>query len=307
MTAPPSMLEVPALFRGLCDDAAIFPPGLKPLEAAVTDHLDHVRAPYAAMVGPLVLSTPAVAEVRPLLAHVASGSIRLAVVGPVEQLGEAISLVADEDAVELVAVEAPLPADADADMGVARLVSTLAATLGDRLEATEVFVEIPRDARSAGAIEAVRQTGWMGKLRTGGIRADLYPAETELAESILALVGAGVPFKATAGLHHAVRNTDNDRGFEQHGFLNVLWAVDRALAGCDVAEISGCLAERDGAFIARQLNGIPPAGARHIRQAFRSFGTCGVSDPVDELTALGLLARTERNPAPWTSEVKEQP
>jgi hypothetical protein len=30
------MLEVPALFRGLCDDAAIFPPGLKPLDAAVT-------------------------------------------------------------------------------------------------------------------------------------------------------------------------------------------------------------------------------------------------------------------------------
>jgi hypothetical protein len=258
------------------------------------------------MVGPLVLSTPAVAEVRPLLAHVAPGSIRLAVVGPVEQLGEAISLVADEDAVELVAVEAPLPADADADTGVARLQSTLAATLGHRLDTTEVFVEIPRDARSAGTIEAVRRAGWMAKLRTGGIRADLYPDETELAESILALTGAGVPFKATAGLHHAVRNTDHDRGFEQHGFLNVLWAVDRALAGCDAAQAAGCLAERDATLVARELDGIPPARAARIRQVFRSFGTCSVSEPVDELTALGLLARTQPNAAPWTSEVKEQ-
>jgi hypothetical protein len=301
------MLEVPALFRGLCDDAAIFPPGLKPLAAAVTDHLDHVRAPYAAVVGPLVLSTAAVAMAAPLLADLAPESIRLAIVGPVEQLAEAISLVADEDAVELVAVEAPIPADADADTGVARLQSTLAATLGDRLEATEVFVEIPRDDRSAGTIEAVRQAGWMAKLRTGGIRADLYPDETELAESILALTGAGVPFKATAGLHHAVRNTDHDRGFEQHGFLNVLWAVDRALADCDAAQAAGYLADRDATLVARELGGIPAARAARIRQVFRSFGTCSVSEPVDELTALGLLARTQPNAAPWTSEVKEQP
>lgn len=43
---------VPPLFSGLCDDAAIFPPGDLPLPQAVPAHRLHRAAWYAELVGP---------------------------------------------------------------------------------------------------------------------------------------------------------------------------------------------------------------------------------------------------------------
>ena len=41
------------LFDRLVDDAAVFPPGLAPLDVAVREHLDRRTGPYAAHIGPL--------------------------------------------------------------------------------------------------------------------------------------------------------------------------------------------------------------------------------------------------------------
>jgi len=43
-----------------------------------------------------------------------------------------------------------------------------------------------------------------------------------------------VPFKCTAGLHHAVHHTDPATGFVHHGFLNIVAATARAIVGGDV-------------------------------------------------------------------------
>ena len=52
-----------------------------------------------------------------------------------------------------------------------------------------------------------------------------------------------MPFKCTAGLHHAVRHRAADTGFEHHGFLNVLLAVAAALTGEDAGEVAAELAD----------------------------------------------------------------
>lgn len=148
-----------------------------------------------------------------------------------------------------------------------------------------VAVEVPRDDRRADVVAALAGTRHTAKFRTGGVRADLYPDEAELAAAVAAVVRAGVPFKATAGLHHALRNTDPDTGFEQHGFLNLLTATDAALRGAEETELATLLAERDPATVTERVRHLDP----RVREAFRSFGTCSIADPTTEMVDLGLL------------------
>lgn len=150
------------------------------------------------------------------------------------------------------------------------------------------FVELPRDGRRPDLVRALSGTPYLGKLRTGGVRAELHPDERELAAAVVATVRAELPVKATAGLHHAVRNTDPATGFEQHGFPDLLTAVDAAIAGAEEGEVAQRLAERTPDVVAAQAHAvIDRAGL--VRRRFRSFGTCSIVEPSEELVALGLL------------------
>jgi hypothetical protein len=275
---------LPAFARGLCDDAAIFPPGLAPLSEAVPAHVRHVGSPYAELVGPLVVSAASLEELAGLVPVEDGHQLDLAVTLPEgpsglpEVLGAVSALPVRLRALE-VAVPAPMTA--------AALVEALDAAGVD--ETVEVFVEVPRDERRPEIIAALPDTRYRAKFRTGGVKAELYPDEAELATAIEAVVAAGVPYKATAGLHHAIRNTDPETGFEQHGFLNLLLATDAALRGADTDELVRLLADRDGAAIAARVAALPEERVLATRAAFRSFGTCSISDPLTELIALGLL------------------
>ncbi|MFD9831125.1 hypothetical protein [[Kitasatospora] papulosa] len=59
-----------------------------------------------------------------------------------------------------------------------------------------------------------------------------------------------------------------------------------ALDGASEREIAAVLAERDAATVAGLVRALSP----QVRNAFRSFGTCSLAEPVDELAALGLLS-----------------
>lgn len=265
---------IPALFAGLCDDAAVFPPGLAPLPDAVAAHDRYATAWYADLVGPLVVAAPALASLKEVAAQ-RETPLPLAVTlpgGPAQLAGvlDAVSSLP----VDLQALEIAVPDG----MGPAEVLDAISGATAP------VYVEIPRDDRRGPLLRALAGTGHRAKFRTGGVRADLYPGEAELAAAIRAAVEAGVPFKATAGLHHALRNTDPDTGFEQHGFLNLL------LAAGDPGRGEALLAERDGEVVAARLRELDPGAAR---ARFTSFGTCSITDPLTELAGLGLLPRGE--------------
>ncbi|HEX5740299.1 MAG TPA: hypothetical protein VFY17_01955, partial [Pilimelia sp.] len=58
---------MPALFAGLVDDAAVFPPGSASVPDAVAAHRRHRAAWYADLVGPLLLPASALGAAAALL------------------------------------------------------------------------------------------------------------------------------------------------------------------------------------------------------------------------------------------------
>jgi hypothetical protein len=171
----------------------------------------------------------------------------------------------------------------------------LALEMRDRsLMALLGYLEVPRDDIGAG-LDLVGAQGWhCAKYRTGGETPEAFPTEDELADFITSCVDRGKSFKLTAGLHHAVRNRSAE-GFEQHGVLNVLVAVYGALedraAGlrADRDTAAEALEDRDAVGLAKEVRSWTRAEATAVRRTFRSFGCCGVREPIDELRKLDVL------------------
>ena len=281
------------LFTQFLDDAAAFPPGSLPLAEAVPAHLAHLESAQGPLVGPFVVAASALPSLGELVQGLTARSFAVAVTVPGPGAVRAsLEAAARIPALDVRAVEVGVPAGVvAAEDVVPTLDLALRGELGRTADGSRVtvFVELPRDQRRGALIDELAGTAYLAKLRTGGVRADLYPDAAELGSAIVALVRARVPFKATAGLHHAVRNTDAATGFEQHGFVNVLVAVAAALEGADASEASVVLADPDGAELATTLAAWPVGQAEQVRSVFRSIGTCSIDEPVSDLAALGLL------------------
>lgn len=292
-------VTISPLLAGLCDDAALFPPGNAPMDTAVPAHLEHERSAHAPLVGPFVFPAPRLGELAAIVAEL-DGELELSLTVPAgtDAVPAALEQLRAIDHVKLVAMEIAVPEGQTPDALLAGLDEIASAASG-----VDIFVEVPRDERRPAILARLAGTRYAAKFRTGGVVAAAYPDEAELATAIHTVVGTGVPFKATAGLHHAVRNTDPDTGFEQHGFLNVMLAAHRAAAGAGVDEIASTLADRDGQHLAGQLNGLSAEEVDALRATFRSFGTCSISDPLTELVGLGLVPQSSTEPSAPTGSV----
>jgi hypothetical protein len=287
---PPSdetaaMRAEPALFAGLVDDAAVFPPGLAPLPVAVADHRRHRTSWYAAMVGPLLVPASSAAE---LVQLVPSGAepLRVGLVArpgtPLHTVTDALHLLREHDQVEVAAVELGwIPEWRDVELG----------------DVTRVL-EVPRGDDQVRALddiaaEAGREPDGrlLAKFRTGATPAWDWPDEEELATFLHAAVVRRLPFKLTGGLHHAVRGrwTVKEHTEEQHGLLNVLCAVQAAVDGLSPAALKTLLSEHDSGPLVREVAALTAPDAARVRALFTAYGCCGVTDPITELSALHLV------------------
>jgi hypothetical protein len=279
---------VTALFEGLFDDAALFPPGDAPMAAAVPAHRE-LRVRLGGLVGPFVVPAARLAE---LAGHLTEGApFGVSVIAAAADLPTAVDRATAHPRLALAAVEVPAVADAAA---AEQVVDVLADVLPAGVPAA---VELPRTAARDDVLDVLAAAGVRAKLRTGGLRADLFPSPAELADSLSACVTRAVAVKCTAGLHSAVRHTDPATGFPHHGFLDLLAACDALAAGEPAASAERWLAEDDGDVLAAAVRGWSPDRGARARAVFTSFGTCSVLEPVDDLVALGLLPARERTPA----------
>ncbi|SFO87149.1 hypothetical protein SAMN05421810_101255 [Amycolatopsis arida] len=268
-----------ALYTGLLDDAALFPPGELPLSEAVPAHHRHRAAAHADLVGPFVFPAPRLAELGAVLDRPLA--VSLTVPGGPAELGPALVSVAGHADVRLVAVELAQPDEVSPGEVLAALAELPPGVTG--------YVEVPRGPARSSTLDALAGSPYRAKFRTGGVVAAAHPDEAELADAIVGAVTRDLPFKCTAGLHHAVRHTEAGTGFEQHGFLNVLLATDAAAGGADRAEVAALLGERSTAKVVAGIRVLDAGRVGRARDRFVSFGTCSVADPVRDLVDLGLL------------------
>ncbi len=259
---------IPRLFRGLCDDAPLLLPGDTPIEIAVQQHLSYKDAAFSDLVGPLMIPIPRLDELTDVTEPL---SISLIASGGPATVEAALDRMYAKSNLTVATIEVALPDGTDIT------------ALGAVDPAIDVYVEIPRGQHRAEVFDAVDERGYHAKFRTGGVTADAYPGEQELAAAIHEAARREISFKAVAGLDHAVRNTNADTGFEQHGYLNVLLAAQAAHSGAKASDLATILALRDPEVLAQHVAAI------ETERAFLSFDTGNIRQLLDDLISLGLL------------------
>ena len=285
-----------ALFAGLIDDAAVFPPGNASVPEAVRRHREHRTAWFAPVIGPLVVPDAELAQVsRAVLDSEGADGEKLAVSAVISSGAGGLVALARRDlpGIEILAAEIALR-DLDDLAGNAGRVVAAAEELDP--DEVSVFVEVPFGHGWIGAVEVIEASGLLGKIRTGGLEPDAFPSADQLAQQLSVLIEADLPFKATAGLHRAWPNTVvGGRGetLHQHGFVTLLMAIEALIDGAGTDAAVDLLQLDDPGRMFTALQGWDEPAAARVRRRFRSFGCCGVTEPVADLVSLGLLRDPE--------------
>jgi hypothetical protein len=288
---PPSPPGVPPLLARLVDDAALFPPSQTSVADAVKSHLAARRAPYAGVIGFLQCPISRLgALVTVLRKSRPTQPVALSLVADtgLGGLPKAISTALDNPKLlDLRMIEVPAPADVD---------STWLVQLTEFVPDDVVRVVEPRRGRPEWltGVRRVAEAGCWPKLRCGGQSVESFPSVAEVADFLAIATGTGQPFKATAGLHHAIRHHDQSTGLTHHGLLNMLVGTAHAVSGADAHEALRCT---DAATLAAEAGALSVDSSHIVREVFACYGSVSLTDPVADLVRLGLLPSTEHQQA----------
>lgn len=298
--------SVRSAFARLVDYAGLFPPAQLSLAQATAEYREARHGAQAWMLGRFIIQ----ATTLTASPQIGDGpfsvilDVALDPAGWLEDIGARIGAVAALRAkgVAIEALEVPLPAAFTADRAPDEPLQRVRELLESaKLSDLPIYVEFARRGGWKAVVEramsAAMRAGCGAKLRCGGLTAEAFPSVDEVVEFLAAANAARVPFKATAGLHHPVRHVDATSGFTMHGFLNILAAA--------------ALAPRAGRRLLQQIVAEDDQSAFHFEDAalcwgderielgeleacrhgaFVAYGSCSFSEPVEDLTALGVFA-----------------
>ena len=281
-----------ALMAGAVDYAGLFPPAQLPLADALAEYRRALAGADAWMLGRFIVPAvqlPALADAVVRDAHDGRGWTVSAIVR--EHM--------DEDA---AAVQAFNQRAARLHVGVDTIecrpsssdsITWLAKTFSP---AFTVHVEVGVGPTAPDDLRVVARHQLRAKVRTGGLALAAFPAPASLVAFIESARDVGVPFKATAGLHHAMRGAyplSDEVGAQSatmHGFVNVMLAtatVGERLATTTAAALLTRTDHSALVFDDERVRwgdvelSIDAIGRMREAQCV-SFGACSFREPADE-------------------------
>ena len=289
------------LLNELIDYAGLFPPAGLDMETAVANYARYRDGEHAWMLGRFVVPAARLCEFE-RVASALWGDREPAPPWPVSVLGGADLDAAMKSISEFQATcEGALVDSLELKIDSAEEISATAAQIPAGIAA---YFEIPASSDPHACLAALAARGGRAKIRTGGLAAEAFLNPRELATFVITCAALGVPFKATAGLHHLVRGVyslsyEPDAACcRMHGFLNVLMAATFAHSGmAGVEDLISILEEQSPTAFYFDTAGVVwrdwRIAAEQIRNARTNlavaFGSCSFEEPVAELQASGLL------------------
>ena len=296
-----------ALLGALIDHAALFPPASMTMQDAVAEDRAARGGAYGWMLARFVCpasrldelwdgfggwtAAPPLSVVLDRVGQTDEASWSEALEADAQEIDAALAAGAPVEAIEL-RLPSPRPGSA----------ALIAAQSVLRPLKAEVYLELlPGEGWRndvPAAIGAASAVGARVKVRCGGETPAAVPPVELLALALASCRDTGVVLKATAGLHHPIRHTDEATGMTMHGFLNLLAAAAFGAAhNLRPSGLERVLAEQDPAAFqvsAEELRmGGQRASADEIaaarRHLFASYGSCSWREPVADLRELGVL------------------
>lgn len=284
------MSAAEALLGRIVDYAGLFPPAALDMKTAVRNYQDFLGSDEGWMLGSFVVSATRLEEFAAAFEQVCCGE---------KESPWTLSIVCAGDAADDARRIAEFRQGAvfigslETKAGSPRTAEELL----ERLPAARTrYVEFPPEIATE-ILPVLAERGAWAKIRMGGLTPETVPGIGTTAQFLSACMRERVPFKATAGLHHAIRGTRSLDGnpdgphATMHGFLNVFLAAALAYFGDDQPAIVHTLAEEDpSAFrldddvIRWHDHVLISDQIERVRGEFAmSFGSCSFIEPVDDL------------------------
>jgi hypothetical protein len=318
-TSSQQLNSLEALMSGTIDYAGIFPPGDLPLEEAINNYRKYLDDNDVWMLRSFVLP---ISKLKELEKHMKLFSedkkIQLSLVVSKSKSTDEFKQICLQDLekinsyldkykniVHVSSLEIPLP-PVDISIGVLESVSYLASSLN-----TKAFCEMTRPlsqdwiVNMKEVMKTIKEFNLNSpdhvigyKLRSGGVKAELFPTAEQVAFVLSESINKGIPIKFTAGLHHPIRMYRNEVQTKMHGFLNIfIGYILQKHNGLDVKQIEEILCDVNGANFKLTDQEIKwknyKADLKEIRNIrdnlLRSFGSCSFDEPREDLENLGIM------------------
>lgn len=294
MTSPSQTHVSPvckALFQRWVDYAGRFPPASLDLPTTMQNFQQYARDQAAWMLGRLVLpcSDWATAVDSSPVPH-STTPIAVSLVGSADDLAAAVSCrpAASHHGLRVVALETKwAPSHIDTLRHLSQMVE-------------HVYVELASADVHSATLRALQQAGCRAKFRTGGVVATAIPSSQELVGFMAACRQHAVPYKLTAGLHHAFRGTypltydaQSDTAI-MHGFVQVALAALILEDDPDAADTAESVLAGDGRSAVRidqqsirwKAYEFGIEACRNLRRrSLHAVGSCSFREPLSELLA----------------------